>query len=933
MVSTYTASNANKCYFDDVYYGAPVVDSTPPEVLSLEVLDPSTLQIAFSEDVLGANAVGSYFVSGIGNPLSASGSGNTYTLNFASAFPANTTFNLQLSGITDLSGNPLPEQEIPFMYFQSVPVNLGDVVINELLADPSPVIGLPDAEFLELFNTTNEAIALNNWVLVNTTTEKTLPDYALQAGGFVILCDENNVAAFQSYGDVLGIPSFTALSNTGDSLTLLSADSDIIDIVAYTDDWYGSSLLAQGGVTLERINPFATCSGFENWTASTSFQGGTPGAVNSTFNDTPDVIAPVAQTLEYPDFQSVYIDFNESLDADVSQLAIEISPDLGVSDIILENANTRLLIQFNTAFTIGEPYQLQVNGVRDCSGNTISSALEFTLLRGAIPVFGDLIINEIMADPDAEVPSPNSEYVELFNKSDELIELKGIGLNNGVLTETRLIPPGGYYILTAESSLPDFIFFENVAGIIGFPGLTNSGTTLTLYDPSGELLDQVTYSIEWYGDAAKEDGGYSLELINPNDPCSDASNWTASTSATGATAGLENSVYDVSLDEIGPELMVVLVTGADQIDCFFNEPLDADLALMGNYQVTLDEDNQTVELPYSVIDQVLVSGNQLRIRFDGAFSIGPIYTLSVSNLTDCWGNDSGILSGRFAVPEAAQAQDVVINEVLFNPYTGGSDFVEIYNRSGKNISLQGWQLGDESDLIPGNFDVITDLPYVLYPNEYALLTTSIAGVADFYPASIRDRFIRMDALPSYGNSNGIVVLADSLSNIIDRFAYSEEMHYPLLDDPDGVSLERLDPNRPTQDATNWHSASRIIGFATPGTTNSQFNLAEAVAQFSAEPEVFSPDNDGYQDVCLISYELDSEGYTGSITVYDQFGLEVNRLVKNQLLGVSGTIAWNGFDAQQRKAPIGVYLLVFEAFTPDGTQLLKKTVTTLGASLN
>lgn len=933
MVSTYTASNANKCYFDDVYYGTPLVDNTAPEVTSLVVIDGNTLQISYTETVVGADILTNYDVGSIGNPNSIFGSGSLYTLNYTAGFPPNIEQEITIGGVADLAGNDISQVTLPFTYIAGSSAAQGDIVINEILADPSPVIGLPESEFVELYNTTATPINLGGWQFINTTTVKTLPNFNLPADGYVILCDEADLVLFESFDNVIGIPSFTALSNTADSLTLTTAEGIVVDIVSYTDDWYGSSQFAQGGITLERINPFAGCSGFSNWSASQSFLGGTPGEENSIFSDSPDLVAPQPLGFYYPDMQSVVLIFDEALNSDLSILSINISPDLGLLGTALLNSGTELALYFSNAYEIGQSYQLEVSGIEDCSGNGNGFVLQQTLLRGSAPVFGDLIINEIMADPDAEIPSPNSEYIELYNKSDHLIELTGVGLNNGIVAEAALIEPGGYHVLTSEGGLVDFIFYANVTGMASFPGLTNSGATITLYDPQGGTLDVVSYDIEWYQDPSKDDGGYSLELINPNDPCSDRSNWTASNAASGATAGAANSVLDLTPDTAAPELELILVTDVDILDFYFNEPVDeASLSLI---EITLGlNDNGTFEtLDYSAQDITIVDLNHIRIQFDGAFSAGPIYQCQLQYVSDCWENESGVLNGQFAVPEAAEPGDIVINEILFDPYVGGVDFVEVYNRSSKNISMQGWKLGDEQDGEPGNYDDLIDIPFVVYPGEYLVFATTITGVTGFYPSAREERIQKVNALPSYGNTSGVVVLADSTFQISDRFAYQDDMHYPLLDDTEGVSLERLDANRTTQDRTNWHSASGQVGFATPGFENSQYNPTEAGADFACQPPVFSPDNDGYEDQCIITYTLDQLGYTGSITVYDDSGRLIQRIVKNELLGLKGTVSWDGFDSNRQKSPIGPYIIVLEAFTIEGTVLVKKAVTTLGTALN
>lgn len=933
IVNTYTASNADNFYFDDVYYGSPVVDNTPPEVTSLVVIDGNTLQVSYSENVLGADVVTNYNVAGIGNPNSISGSGSLYTLNFTVGFPPNIEQEITIEGIADLAGNLISQVTLPFTYIAGSSAAQGDIVINEILADPTPVVGLPESEFVELYNTTSAPINLGGWQFINTTTAKTLPNFNLPADGYVILCDEGDLALFEAFDNVIGIPSFTALSNTADSLTLTTAAGIVVDIVSYTDDWYGSSQFAEGGVTLERINHFAGCSGFSNWSASQSFLGGTPGEENSIFSDSPDLVAPQPLGFYYPDMQSVVLTFNEALNSDLSILTITISPDLGLLGTALLNSGTELALYFGNAYEIGQSYQIEISGIEDCSGNGNGFVLQQTLLRGSAPVVGDLIINEIMADPDAEVPSPNSEYIELYNKSDHLIELTGVGLNSGIVSEAALIEPGGYHVLTSEGGLVDFIFYDNVTGIASFPGLTNSGATITLYDPQGGTLDVVSYDIEWYGDPDKDDGGYSLELIDPNDPCSDRSNWTASNAQTGATAGAANSVLDITPDTAAPELELILVTEVDILDFYFNEPIDE--ATLPLIDITLGfNDGSTFEtLNYSVQDITVVDLNHVRMQFDGAFSAGPIYQCQLQFVGDCWGNESGILSGQFAVPETAEPGDIVINEILFDPFVGGVDFVEVYNRSGKNISLEGWKLGDEQDGEPGNYDNLIDIPFVVYPGEYLVFATSITGVTGFYPSARLERIQKVDALPSYGNTSGVVVLADSTFQISDRFAYQDDMHYPLLDDTEGVSLERLDANRTTQDRTNWHSASGQVGFSTPGFENSQYNPSEAGADFACSPPVFSPDNDGYEDQCIITYTLDQLGYTGSITVYDDSGRLIQRIVKNELLGLEGTVSWDGFDSNRQKSPIGPYIIVLEAFTIEGTVLVKKAVTTLGTALN
>lgn len=144
------------------------------------------------------------------------------------------------------------------------------------------------------------------------------------------------------------------------------------------------------------------------------------------------------------------------------------------------------------------------------------------------------------------------------------------------------------------------------------------------------------------------------------------------------------------------------------------------------------------------------------------------------------------------------------------------------------------------------------------------------------------------------------------------------MHFGLLNITKGVSLERIDFNRPTQDRTNWHSASEASGFGTPAYKNSQYHDAgETDNAVEIAPEVFSPDEDGINDVTNINYHFDTPDFTANVTIYDSKGRIVKLLVRNELLGVKGTISWDGTDDNREKARIGIYIIYFEVFDLSG----------------
>ena len=937
LVCNYTVSNADNFFFDDFYVGPIEVDTTPPFAETVSVVDGTTLSITFSEplDALAAENVVNYNVLGFGMPNSVSLNGTEVILTFASTFPENVEQTIEVSGVTDTSGNQLELQSFNFTYVVSAQAEAGDVVINEIFPDPTPSLGLPEFEYVELFNSSEEFFDLADWTFVNTTTEKILPSTPLPPGEFVILCDESAVVEFEGFGTVIGIPSFTALANSGDSLTLRSSENNITDIVVYTDDWYGDPLLDDGGVSLERINPFGGCSGANNWTASAAFVGGSPGSQNTVFSDQPDETAPELLDYFVSGDNQLTVLFDEELDFNAPADIVADILELNLSGLTFGAGLDEIIITFQENIEPGNTYILTLENIADCEGNASIDVLELSFEVGFVPEPGDLIITEIMADPDDDLDSPNEEFIEIYNTTDQVLEITGVTLSEATFTQQVLIQPGAYLVVCSADNLLAFFVWPGTVGMESFPGLTNSGRLIELRAPNGDLLDAVSYSIDWYGDASKDDGGWSLERISLTLPCSDGSNWAASNDPSGATPQLQNSVLDETPDTFAPEIVEVNVVGATELEVVLNEPLDGDLSSLGF--ILGESEGSFEDLGYTLISAILLQDEdeiypqRVLLNLDQAFVVGPIYELRIAGIPDCSGNAFDLpefSSGRFAIPEEHELGDLIINEVLFNPSNDGVDYVEVYNRSKKNINVEGWKLGNAT-----SDDVISIKQRVLFRGQYLLLSENATAVMNAYESPSPQNFLDMEDLPSYSNDDGLVVLMDSLSQESDRFAYTSDQHYPLLNDLNGVSLERIDPNTDADQVTNWHSASEAVGFGTPGYLNSQFGASITTDELTILPEVFSPDNDGFEDVLFISLELPEPGYNGTLTIFNDAGRVVRKLVQNQLLGTNEQFTWDGFDDDRNKAPVGMYVILFEGFTSSGDQIANKAVGVLGAPLD
>ena len=236
----------------------------------------------------------------------------------------------------------------------------------------------------------------------------------------------------------------------------------------------------------------------------------------------------------------------------------------------------------------------------------------------------------------------------------------------------------------------------------------------------------------------------------------------------------------------------------------------------------------------------------------------------------------------------------------------------------------------ENDSID-NYKGLTSSPKLILPNEFILLTSDGEAVDNDYMNSVTSAFLEMESMPTYGNDEGEVYLINNLSMVVDSFYYLGDMHFALLNSEDGVSLERIDYNRPNNDETNWHSAAEDVGFATPGYENSQYMKTNTDGgEITVFPLTFSPDNDGVDDVVNISYIFPTPGFVASIIIYDSKGRLIRNLIQNELLGISGTFSWDGIDENNEKARIGIYIIFVEAFDVEGNvKSFKKTVVLAG----
>jgi hypothetical protein len=166
-----------------------------------------------------------------------------------------------------------------------------------------------------------------------------------------------------------------------------------------------------------------------------------------------------------------------------------------------------------------------------------------------------LVINEVAWAGTAA--SPTDEWIELFNPTDQPVNLAGwmlsfgdVVIDLGAGVETA-VAPGGYFLLERTN---DDTVSDVAADLIYTGSLSNDGAVLYLTDPSGKTADTANADHDGWiaGSASSGPVAYAtMERVDPAGP-DDETNWKtnnglnvcgedADGQALNATPGQENS--------------------------------------------------------------------------------------------------------------------------------------------------------------------------------------------------------------------------------------------------------------------------------------------------------------------------------------------------------------------------------------------------------
>ena len=557
------------------------------------------------------------------------------------------------------------------------------------------------------------------------------------------------------------------------------------------------------------------------------------------------------------------------------------------------------------------------------------------------PAPRDLVVNEIFYDP----PEEDQEFIELFNRSEKSFDLSGFAFSDaneslvpGAAT-TQTLAPGGYVVLARDSAAFQAVFPEADFTEPGdWPALNNGGDTVTLYYTANAgapvVIDAVPYAPSWGG----RDNAHSLERIDPAGPSSSAANFGTSTAERGGTPGAPNSLF--APDTAPPRLLFAEAVADAVVEVVFDEPLDpasvtaaAFSSLDGRapQEATLFEENAGV-----------------RLMFGAALAGG---RLTVRGLRDPAGNTLEEATVNLAV--APQPGELVVNEILHAPLTDDFDdrpnqpeYVELLNAAGRALSLGSlfWTdaptergvadttrlAAERRAVAPGGFALVyaagddADLAGAFPNSDFTDSSTALVPVDRSSLGLLNSGDLLH--LQRAGNQSGASITLDSVR-------YDPAWHAAGLADATGVSLERILPGAPSNEAGNWTSSTAPSG-GTPGRPNTA-SLPPGAPPSSAglvvEPSPFYPEGDGQTS---ITYTLDEAASLVRVRIFDSYGRRVRTLERGGLAGRTGQIPWDGLDDDGHRLRVGIYVVLLEALHAErGTTTAFKTPVVIARPMN
>jgi len=225
---------------------APNIDTTHPNIYQIISANQNSLIIKFNEEIIYDSLIS---VNHYNLPnyniinIEATDNNKSIILTFDNNFVSPQNYQIQITNLPDLCGNTLTDTTAEFNYYEAQKF---DLVINEIMADANPQVYLPDAEYIEIYNRSQEKISLHNWTFKYGNYNAGIPDCTIEPDSFIIMCKITVENLLKPYGTVVGLSNFNLLAS-GMTISIEDATGNTIHSVSYNDTWYKDDTKNEGG--------------------------------------------------------------------------------------------------------------------------------------------------------------------------------------------------------------------------------------------------------------------------------------------------------------------------------------------------------------------------------------------------------------------------------------------------------------------------------------------------------------------------------------------------------------------------------------------------------------------------------------------------------------------------------------------------------------
>ena len=445
----YTVSR-NEHFFMDSFYLDPIyTDLKPPTLVEWNYVPERAIEFLFDESI--ESSVPSFMLNSNIYEPDYSIEDNSLFIFMEDNIEDGVFFDLAIEGIRDEHLNVAPVINISGNFKDIRTASPGDIIINEILFEPSvsenPLC--PVFEFIEIYNTSAYDLDVSELALEYNGMRYHLNINVLARETYLVISSDPDLVGGHYLED------FPSLLNSGATLGLSSKEI-LIDKVFYSPTHYKDPDRDNGGYSLERINYFNPCLGEENWSACQFVQGVSPGYPNSVLDTN---FYPVIQ-VDFIDIgegkQSVILESNHLLSESIAETIFAIEPNNTIiAGYNFFDTSQKIELIAEEVLLDGMVYNFSISDSILLCNETLEyleSYIEFG--KGRRPNYGELVINEILPDPAGSC----SQYIELRNTTSDLLDgedlfigLKSLGDEFIFPLSVPLIAPDDFPVFVRDS--------------------------------------------------------------------------------------------------------------------------------------------------------------------------------------------------------------------------------------------------------------------------------------------------------------------------------------------------------------------------------------------------------------------------------------------------------------------------------------------------